>query len=510
MKLTPSLSLSRRETTRGLDLVIKEGLTAEAMSTLTGGTFLMAMALLLSATNFQIGLLAALPTMTNAFQILTIWILKKYNNRRVIAVISNGLARLPLLLIGLLPLIFSTSTSTATIIFILFFHYFFGSMAGASWNSWMKDLVPEKKLGSYFSRRTKMTQTLNVCLSLALALALDHIKKTHPQFELSVYALMFVIGGSLGLLGTWLLSRTPEPVSYLPKESLLKLYKKPLSDKNFRSFLLFQSAWTFALNIATPFFTVFMLRSLQLQLSTIIVVGLCSQIAGILAIKLWGQYADQFSNKTIIRIAAPIYICCILMWPVASMSSNILITVLIVAGINILSGISSSGVNLSISNIAMKLAPKSEAVVYLSARSMIVALTGAISPILGGSLADFLSGKSILWKINLRGFAGINSFKVIELHNFGFLFLIGGVLAFGALRILKLVKEEGETAKEKAVSIIRTGIRYKVKQGLQPQEILSTLHAIYEARLQFHRRMKTRFGNKLFSIHRTNARLLHS
>ena len=131
MNFKPFPALRNRQVVHGLNLVIKEGLTSEGMTTLTGGTFLIAMALLLGASNFQIGLIAALPTMTNAFQIITIWLLQRYNNRKVITVISNGLARLPLLLIGLLPLIFSKESSVATILFILSFHYFFGSMAGA-------------------------------------------------------------------------------------------------------------------------------------------------------------------------------------------------------------------------------------------------------------------------------------------------------------------------------------------------------------------------------------------
>ena len=110
MKLNPSVTLRKREITHGLDLVIKEGLTSEAMTTLTGGTFLMAMALLLGASNFQIGLVAALPTITNGFQVITTWLLQKYNNRRATAVIAKGLARLPLILIGILPLIFSAHT----------------------------------------------------------------------------------------------------------------------------------------------------------------------------------------------------------------------------------------------------------------------------------------------------------------------------------------------------------------------------------------------------------------
>src|SRR5699024_251877 len=99
---------------------IKEGLTAEAMVTLTGGTFLTALAVLLGASNFQIGLIAALPSLTNAFQILAIRLMQRYNNRRAIAVVCNGLARLPLLLIGALPLLFSRETTVASLIFLLF------------------------------------------------------------------------------------------------------------------------------------------------------------------------------------------------------------------------------------------------------------------------------------------------------------------------------------------------------------------------------------------------------
>ncbi len=274
MNLKPSEHLTQRQITKGLNLVIKEGLTAEAMSSLTGGTFLVALAILLGATNVQIGVLAALPGFSSLFQLLAVRLLQRFNNRRAIAVFSNIFARLPLLIIGILPLLFSKGTSIQVLLFLLFFHYFFGSIAGANWNSWMKDLVPEKKLGSYFSHRTRLTQTLNVVLSLAIALSLDYIKKVHPAIELTTYAYMFIGGGIIGLIGTYILSKTPEPVSYLPKENMLKLFRKPLMDKNYRKLLIFNSFWSFSLNIATPFFTVYMMKNLSLPLSYIIAFGI--------------------------------------------------------------------------------------------------------------------------------------------------------------------------------------------------------------------------------------------
>src|SRR5690242_2787016 len=158
MNLQPKKELNDQEVQKGLKMVIGDGLAAEAMIALTGGAFLVAMALLMGANNFQIGLLAALPTFTNVFQIVSIWLVRRYNNRRAIAVICSLLARTPLVLIGALLLLFSTSVTVDALIFFLCFYFFFGSVAGPSWNSWMKDLVPEKSLGAYFSRRSKLTQ----------------------------------------------------------------------------------------------------------------------------------------------------------------------------------------------------------------------------------------------------------------------------------------------------------------------------------------------------------------
>src|SRR4051812_5299337 len=146
MKLRPSTHLNDHQVQSGLKYFIHEGLAAEAMATFTGGTFLVAMAVLLKASNFQIGLLAALPTLTNVFQLLSIWLVQKYRNRRAISVICSFFARVPLFAIGALPFFFSENAGISALLFFLFFHYFFTSVSGASWNSWIKDLVPDKIL----------------------------------------------------------------------------------------------------------------------------------------------------------------------------------------------------------------------------------------------------------------------------------------------------------------------------------------------------------------------------
>src|SRR5687768_3972557 len=110
--------LTDQQVKTGLKQIIKDGLTAEVMITMTGGTFLMAMAVLMNASNFQIGLLTSLPILTNIFQLISIWLVQKYNNRRAVMVICSFIARLPLFAIGVLPFLFSAGTNIQVLIFL--------------------------------------------------------------------------------------------------------------------------------------------------------------------------------------------------------------------------------------------------------------------------------------------------------------------------------------------------------------------------------------------------------
>src|SRR5205085_3896810 len=165
----------------------------------------------------------------------------KYKNRRAISVICSFLERVPLFLVGLLPLMFSAGTSLTVLLFLLFFHYFFTSVSGASWNSWIKDLVPEKILGTYFSKKARLTQILNVTLSLAVAIFIDYIKSHYPGYELAAYAVMFLAGGIMGMIGVYFLARAPEPKTTMEDEKLSDLIARPLKDVNFRNLLTFHS-----------------------------------------------------------------------------------------------------------------------------------------------------------------------------------------------------------------------------------------------------------------------------
>ncbi|WP_419701571.1 MFS transporter [Mucilaginibacter sp. NFX135] len=459
MKLQPSKSLTKDQTESGLKLVIADGMTAEAMVVFTSGTFLTAMAISLGATNFQLGLFAALPTFTTIFQLVAIWLVQRFNNRRVITSIFNLLARLPIISIGLMPFLFTGGTSVQVLLLLLFFQHIFGDIAGASWNSWVKDLVPEKQLGVFFSRRSRMAQTLNVTLSLATAFGIDYIKAHYPSQEIITYNILFLIGGGLGLLSVGFLLRTPEPRAKKINRKLLTLFTLPLRNRNFKNLLAFNSVWAFALNLATPFFSVYLLKTLGMPLSYVISLGILSQLSGILSFKLWGQYTDRFSNKTILSICAPLYAFCILFFAFTAMPTTWLGRLGLLVFIYLVSGWSVAGINLALSNIGLKLASKNEAIAYLSVKNMFAAFFSTIAPLVGGLLADFFSSHQFNWNMQFISTTSVTNFTLVNLRGWNYFFIFGGLLALLSLRLLKLVKEHGEVDKMRAIIHLRADFR---------------------------------------------------
>lgn len=470
MKLRPAENLTEEEVKSGLNLVIKDGLASEAMATLTGGAFLVAMALHLGASNFQIGLLAALPTIGNIFQLVAIYFVHKYANRRAITVISSFFARFPLFVIGALPFLFSAGTSLNVLIFLLFFHYFFGSISGSSWTSWMKDLVPEKILGTFFSHRSRLIQILSVILSLVIACALDYIKVNYPGYELFSFSMMFILGGALGIFGIFLLIKTPEPkMVFVNETNIFRLFSNSLKDINFRNLIIFNSFWAFAINLAAPFFSVYLMKILYLPLSYIIALNILSQVTSILFIRVWGRYSDKYSNKTIIRICAPVYIICIFAWTFTTMPEQHAFTIPLLALIFLFNGITTSGINQAISNIGIKLAPKGEAMIYLSVKSMVTALFAAIAPIAGGFMADFFATHQFLWNIEWKSPEGSFIFKALELQQWDFFFVLAVILAIISMYKLSFVKEEGEVPKSVIIKELMSELKreWKAKTSME-------------------------------------------
>lgn len=462
MFLTPRSNISEQEKAESMPVIIREGVMTEMMTTLTGTVILTALMVQLNASNATIGMVAAFPSLANIFQLASIWLVSATNNRRAVSVVCSIIARLPLILIGVLVLRYD-QLSISPIVGFLFVYYLFASVAGPAWNAWMRDLISVEKLGSFFSRRTVYMQGMSIVLSLLISGLLNLVKTRDPGLELQVYGWLFIVAGTVGLAGTLFLARIPEPKGSFGESGLISTLASPMKDKNFKKLLLFQTVWTMAFNIANPFFAVYLLKTIELSVSNVIVFNLIAQFSNVLLIKTWGKLSDSYSNKSLLAFLIPIYMVSLILWCIVDKRNYWLLNQVLLVVIHILSGSTQAGITQTINNITLKLSPAHLSIVYLSIKNIATAIFGALAPLVGGTVADMLSNTRFELTARYERPARELTFYLFTVHEWTFLFLIAAVLAFVANQLLTIVREEGEVEKDVVVDFMRSNVLNNVK-----------------------------------------------
>ena len=446
MKFPVKDSLTEEELKSGIKNVIMDGLTTQTIATLTGGIFLVAFALKLGASNLIIGILAAIPPLGQLIQIPAIYIEEKYRIRREICIVSTAVSRSFWLLIALIPFLVSIINPLNLLIIALIINAAFSAIGGYSWNSWMRDLVPVDRMGSFFGKRMIYASIVGIFFSIAAGFFIYYWKQLYPDKELYAYSLIFFTGFLTGMFGLYFLSKTPEPRMVILQEKInfSRLLMQPFKDTNFKNLIIFLGSWNFAVNLAAPFFTVYMLMRLKLDMSTIIILMILNQVIRIAFLHLWGKYSDRFSNKSILSINCPLFIGCILAWTFTARPDYYVLTMPLLVAIHILMGISTAGITLSSGNIGLKLAPKGQATSYLAASSFVNLLAAGIAPVLSGLFADFFTYRKlsldIHWEFPVRNL----DIQTLYFQYWDFLFLFAFLIGLYSIHRLALVKEVGE------------------------------------------------------------------
>ncbi|MFC1815577.1 MFS transporter [Thermodesulfobacteriota bacterium] len=458
-------SLSETQIEYALKYIIRDGVASQAMGILTGGAFLVAFAIKLGASNFVIGLLAAIGPLSQLLQLPSIFLVEKIRNRRFITVIAAALSRLCWLIIALSPFIFPTNVAIGVLLVLLILVSTFGAVSGCSWVSWMKDIIPEKTMGAFFAKRMRVSTAVGIALSIVAAIYLDFWKKQFPDNELSGYSILFLAGFAAGVIGLFFLAKTPEiqMPEFKGKQKILKLLSQPFKDENFRKLIAFMCSWNFAVNLAGPFFMVYMLKRLGLSMSFVIGLSIVSQVMNFLFLKIWGRYTDRFSNKSVLAISGPLFIASILAWTFTTMPEKYFLTIPLLIIIHVVMGVSSAGVSLASGNISLKLAPKGQATAYLAANTIANSIAAGIAPILGGKFADFFSGRQLAWTLKYTGPSGEFDMPTLNLQQWDFFFVLAFIIGLYALHRLAMIKEQGEVEENIVVQEFFSEVRTQVR-----------------------------------------------
>lgn len=423
---------------RSMNLSVAEGSLATIMGTLTSGVFLTGFALEMGATRLQIGVLSALPVCANLMQLAGAYLLERRGECKNLCLITTVVSRLLWLPIFLVPFMFAKSGPFAIWVMIAAFAVgsFLSSVGGVAWLLWIKDLIPKQQRVSFMGRRHLFNTGLSLVAGMVAAVGLDWAKQSGH----SSLGFLSVFGAAMlcGLVGMPLLGAIPAPEPARPYQaSFRQLFTSPLQDRDFRSLLGFYGVWSIGLQLAQPFFAVYMLQKMHLSFGCITALAAMSSVLGMLTTRFWTRLCDRFGTKPIVLIATIADLVTTIAW-VFVMPQWFGLLVLIHC-----SGVFSAPLAMGPNNILLRLAPEKNAAFYLAIFNSIVGTAAAVAAIAGGLIATVFMN----WSTNIGP---------LEIGGLKLVFILSAAIRLLSLPLLARVVEPDAGSVSQIIQIWRS------------------------------------------------------
>ena len=431
--LMPRPALTEQEITAGLRTMTWEGMASLGFTSITTSGFLAAYALALGADNFQIGILAALPFLMQLLQIPAIFLVEKVRRRKLISVISWFLTQLIWFPVALIPVFISAPAAGAVsaLLGLIAIRGFINAITNCSWNSWVRDLIPQDILGRFYSRRLALSTATAAAFGLIAAFFVDYWPQlAGPENTIYGYTCVLLFGALfLGMLSPILMARMPEPAMPPVAKNRPSMWQNlilPLRDKNFRKLMQFVSVELCFKPV--PFFAVYMLERLQIDLVIVIGLSVLSQAANIVFLRVWGPLADRFGSKVILSLCVSLYILVILGWTFTTMPEKYMLTMPLLITLHIFAGIAAAGVSLTVTTLGMKLAPQGQSTPYMAGASLSTNLGAGLGPMAGGFLGKLFADRVLTMDLTWTSPARTIRLGFIDISGLDFLFITAFVI----------------------------------------------------------------------------------
>jgi MFS family permease len=396
-----SRSISKDEIRASLHASTLDGVFATIFSNITGGVLLSNFLVELDATSLQIGMLASIPMVANLLQPLGAHWADRTTSRRWYGFWIYGVSRLLWLPLAIAVVVFSwhpvhpQQMITATLAVLLTTHVL-GALGSASWLSWLATLVPAQLRGRYFGfRNSTFSLTSLVALPL-LGMVVSHWIGGSIQ-GFGVMMVLAVIAGliSLGFQAQMEDVNPAEPKAFTGKvgHSSSPTDQSFPQDGQFILLLLYFGLWSFGVNLSNPFFNLYLLDNLALDVSWVTLYNGLGAGANLLMLLFWGKLADRIGNRAILLIDGLLVAMIPLLWlgtDAGSFSIWLWFPLL-----HLLGGGAGAAIDLCLNNLQLAVAPVRHYTKYFAITAAIGGVFGALGALVGGWLAELTEAGGI-------------------------------------------------------------------------------------------------------------------
>ncbi len=289
--------------------------------TAVSGTPFTSFAKSLKASEFQFGLLSALPFIASLASLPASLLIEATGQRKRIFFWGLYFQRLMWIPIAVFPVLlmhlYGVAGSRAAIVMFLWLVFFMhcgNAIGGPAWVSWMADLVPDRKRGKYFSRRRQW----GVAAAIPTAFIVGHLLDRYAtgngtQHALQWYGGVFCVAALFGLVDIAMFHPVPE-IHQPPQRGihLFHAWREPLRNPRFLWFAAFVATLMFAISFMGQFVTLYVMRQLggadgkagtSVNMLTQLMLIVAPAVAQLLVLPVWGRAADRMGKRPLLIIA---------------------------------------------------------------------------------------------------------------------------------------------------------------------------------------------------------------
>lgn len=343
-------------------------------------TYLTLFVLALGANSVQIGLMNSLSNLGGAIFLLPgAWLVERWGHRRQIVVANGGgLARLMLLLLALLPLVLMGPVAVTVAIVLVVVRGVSGSFSYPAWLSLSADIVPMEWRGRYFASRNIMMSVAGMVTVFLSGLIVTRFGEL-PGYQY-VLGLTFV----LGLVSTYSYNRIADPLGSAPPPEVPRparsLSRHLREDSDFWILCATAALWNFSLNIAGPFFRVYLVQDLSASATMVAVLSVAYTLSALPGQRLFGMLADKWGPRRVVLLTGLFIPGLPIGWALVTSAWQLI-------PLELISGFLWAGYNLAIFNYLLVLIPEGRRERYSAFYQIVVMVASAVGSALGGVMA---------------------------------------------------------------------------------------------------------------------------
>lgn len=338
--------------------------------------------LALGGTRAQIGLLSALSSLSAALLMLPgATIVERWGRRKPVVLLSGkGISHVATLLLALAPLVFSGPAAITLVIALAVVRSAFANFGVPAWVSLTADIVPLAWRGRYFSARN---MAMGVVGMIATYLVGQLITKAGDPVG---YQLAMGLAFAVGMASALSYAHIDEPPAASAPPATERGSRTPLlqhvrAHPSFLTFCATAALWNVSLNIAGPFFNVYLVETIKASAGVVGTLSVVASLAALPGQRLFGPLADRWGPRRVQLITG-------LLIPLMPWAWVLVRSPWHVVPINLASGFLWAGYNLSNFNFLLTLTPEDRRPGYSAIYHAVVTAALAGGAALGGIIAE--------------------------------------------------------------------------------------------------------------------------